>query len=60
MEKSEVHAVDMVRKIRDEQGALLSTKSEEEVLAFFRAAARRAQERAHEHQKAQARREEGA
>ena len=38
MEKSEIHAVELVRKIRDEQAALLAAKSESEVLAFFRAA----------------------
>jgi hypothetical protein len=38
MEKSEIHAVELVRKIRDEQSALLASKSQEEVLAFFRAA----------------------
>jgi len=60
MEKSEVHAVELVRKIRDEQGALLANKSEEEVLAFFRAAGQRARKSAEEHQKSKGTREEGA
>ena len=60
MEKSEVHAVEMVRKIRDEQAGLLSGKPEEEVLAFFRAAAQRAQERAKAHSKSQQPTGEGA
>ena len=46
MEKSEIHTVEMVRKIRDEQAALLSSKSEAEVLAFFRAAGEAARKRA--------------
>ena len=46
MEKTDFHAVEMVRKIRDEQAALLAAKSEEEVLAFYRAAGKRAQEQA--------------
>jgi hypothetical protein len=60
MEKSEVHAVELVRKIRDEQAALLANKSEEEVLAFFRAAGQRARKGAEEHQKSKGTREEGA
>jgi hypothetical protein len=60
MEKSEIQAVEMVRKIRDEQAGLLSGKSEEEVLTFFRAAAQRAQERAKAHGKPQHAAEKGA
>lgn len=45
MEKSEIHTVEMVRKIRDEQAAVLSSKSEAEVLAFFRAAGEAARKR---------------
>jgi hypothetical protein len=59
MEKSEIHAVEMVRKIRDEQAGLLSGKPEKEVLAFFRAASQRARERAKAHGKPQHPAEEG-
>jgi len=60
MEKSEIHAVDLVRKIRDDQAALLADKSEEEVLAFFRAAGQRARKSAEEHQKSKGTREKDA
>ena len=60
MEKTEIHAVEMVRKIRDEQAALLASKSEEEVLAFFRAAGKRAQEQAQRHEQAHGSSEAGA
>lgn len=35
MEKTEVNAVEMVRKIRDEQAGPLASKSNEEVVEFF-------------------------
>ena len=38
MEKSEIRAVEMVRRIRDEQAAALADKSEAAVLEFFRKA----------------------
>ena len=60
MEKTDIHAVEMVRKIRDEQAALLAAKSEEEVLAFFRAAGQRAQEQAQRHKQAHSSSEGGA
>jgi len=37
-ERSEIRAVEMVRRIRDEQTALVAGKSEAEVLEFFRKA----------------------
>ncbi len=36
--KTEIKAVEMVRKIRDEQAALLAGKSKQEVIAFFQKA----------------------
>ena len=39
--KTEIHAVDLVRHIRDEQAELLQGKSAEEIIAFFRKAGRR-------------------
>ena len=42
MRKVEIRAVAMVRRIRDKQAHLLSGKSEEEVIAFFREAGERA------------------
>ena len=44
MEKSEIRAVEMVRRIRDEQAASLADKSEAEVLEFFRKAGEAARE----------------
>lgn len=40
--KSEFHAVDFVRKVRDEQAAALEGKSPQEVIGFFAAAAKAA------------------
>lgn len=37
-EKTEIHAVELVRRIRDEQAELLEGKSQEEIIAFFRRA----------------------
>jgi hypothetical protein len=38
-EKTEIHAVEMVRRIRDEQAEQLKGKSTKEIPAFFRKAA---------------------
>ena len=43
-ESQPIKAVDLVRRIRDEQAAALRGKSEDEVLAFFRRAAEAARE----------------
>jgi hypothetical protein len=37
-EKMQIKAVEMVRRIRDEQARMLSGKSKSEVIAFFRKA----------------------
>ncbi len=60
MEKSEIHAVELVRKIRDEQAALLASKSQEGVLAFFRAAGQAAQTEARRQRSVSRPSEEGA
>ena len=39
-----IQAVELVRRIRDEQAAALSGKSTDEVIAFFRRAAEQARE----------------
>jgi hypothetical protein len=44
MEKTEIQALEMVRRIRDEQAAFLAGKDEEEVLEFFRKAGEVARE----------------
>jgi len=49
MEKTEIRAVELVRRIRDEQAALLANKSETEVLDFFRRAGEAAREEARTH-----------
>ncbi len=54
MEKSEIRAVEMVRRIRDEQAASLADKSEAEVLEFFRKAGEAAREDARKRAAAQA------
>ena len=41
MAKTEIRAVEMVRKIRDKHAMLLAGKSAEEILAFYRNAERR-------------------
>ena len=46
MEKNEIRAVEVVRRIRDEHAALLAGKSDAEVLEFFRQAGRAAREEA--------------
>ena len=43
-ETQAIKAVELVRKIRDEQAAALAGKSEDEVLAFFHRAAETARE----------------
>ncbi len=60
MEKTEVHAVEMIRKIRDEQAALLATKSKEEVVEYFHKAGQRVIEEARQAQSDQPAAEEGA
>lgn len=44
MAKTEIQAVEMVRRIRDEQAALLAGKEQTEVLEFFRKAGEAARE----------------
>lgn len=39
--KTEFHAVEFVRKVRDEQVAMLSGKSSKEIIAFFAGASAR-------------------
>jgi len=46
MERNEIRAIEMVRKIRDEQAALLASKSKEEIVAFFHKAGQRVLEEA--------------
>jgi len=46
MERNEIRAVEMVRKIRDEQAAHLAAKSKEEIVAFFHGAGQRVLEEA--------------
>jgi hypothetical protein len=60
MEKNEIQAVELVRKIRDEQAALLASKSQEEVLAYFRAAGQAAQAEARRQRSVSKSGEEGA
>ena len=38
MKQTDIHAVDMVRKIRDRHAKALAGKSEAEIIAFYRAA----------------------
>jgi len=45
--KTDIHAVELVRRIRDEQAALLRDKSNEEIIEFFRKAGEPSRERAH-------------
>ena len=46
MERNEIRAVELVRRIRDEQAVLLAGKSDAEVLEFFRQAGQVAREQA--------------
>lgn len=39
--KSEIHAVELVRRIRDQQAKLLQGKSDKEIIEYFRRAAER-------------------
>lgn len=49
-EKSRIKAVEMVRRIRDEQARLLEGKSQAEIIAFFRKAGEAARRRAKKRQ----------
>ena len=46
-EKTEVKAIELVRRIRDEQAELLAGKSPEEIIEFFHQAGGAAREKAH-------------
>jgi hypothetical protein len=59
MEKNEIRAVEMVRKIRDEQAALLASRSKEEIVAFFHKAGQRVLEEARMTKPSTASKEEG-
>jgi len=37
-QKTDIHAVELVRRIRDEQAKLLQGKSDQEIIEFFRKA----------------------
>lgn len=54
-EKTQIKAVEMVRRIRDEQARLLEGKSQTEIIAFFREAGEAARREAREKQGAQTR-----
>jgi hypothetical protein len=45
-EKIQIKAVEMVRRIRDEQAKLLAGKSDAEIIAFFRKAGQAARQTA--------------
>jgi hypothetical protein len=45
--KTDIHAVELVRRIRDQQAALLQDKSNKEIIEFFRKAAEPSRKRAH-------------
>jgi hypothetical protein len=45
-ENTEIRTVEMVRRIRDEQAAMLSGKSDDEIIAFFKEAGEAARRRA--------------
>ena len=45
-EKTQIKAVEMVRRIRDEQAKMLAGKSKTEIMAFFRKAGEAAQQEA--------------
>jgi hypothetical protein len=49
-EKAQIKAVEMVRRIRDEQARLLEGKSEAEIIAFFRKAGQAARRQAKKRQ----------
>ncbi len=52
-EKTQIKAVEMVRRIRDEQARMLEGKSKAEIIAFFRDAGEAARREAKKRQTAQ-------
>ena len=52
-EKIQIKAVDMVRRIRDEQAKMLTGKSKPEIIAFFKKAGEDARQGAKSRQTAQ-------
>ncbi|MHC1741733.1 MAG: hypothetical protein AB9873_01725 [Syntrophobacteraceae bacterium] len=52
-EKIQIKAVEMVRRIRDEQARMLAGRSKAEIMAFFRKAGEAARQEAKERQPAQ-------
>jgi hypothetical protein len=46
VEKIQINALDMVRRIRDEQATMLAGKSNAEIIAFFKKAAERERQEA--------------
>jgi hypothetical protein len=54
-EKTQIKAVEMVRRIRDEQAQLLAGKSREEIIAFYRKAGETARRKAKRRQPARRR-----
>jgi len=56
MKASKIHAVEMVRKIRDRQARRLAGKSPEEIISFYRAAGEAAMQDAERRSKLRRRR----
>ena len=54
-EKIQIKAVDMVRRIRDEQAKMLAGKSKSEIMAFFKSAGEAVREKAKSIQSTQSR-----
>jgi hypothetical protein len=52
-EKTQIKAVEMVRRIRDEQAQMLAAKSKAEIIAFFRKAGEAARQEAKQRHSAQ-------
>ena len=52
-EKIQIKAVDMVRRIRDEQAQILAGKSKSEIMAFFKSAGEAFREKAKSRQSTQ-------
>jgi hypothetical protein len=52
-EKNQIKAVEMVRRIRDEQAQMLAGKSKAEIIAFFRKAGETARQEAKQRPSAQ-------
>lgn len=52
-EKIQIKAVDMVRRIRDEQAQILAEKSKSEIMAFFKSAGEALREKAKSRQSTQ-------